>query len=150
MQAKAKKIGDVVVVYMRGIIDLDSQAAFHETCMKYLVNEKVVFCLKDLNFVGSNGITVFVNTLNEFLKHSLYGLRVFNVGVEFLRIFEANVRSFQLFENESLAAVSFDIPSVFQESSVAVPLNESSIIGVGADIQETLESSIHSDGIEVI
>lgn len=108
MQAKIKKDGDVTVVELSGKLDFETAEPFRETCQDVLLNNKVVFNLKDLNFVGSSGIGVFVNTLKEFTQKNPVPPKFCNVKSEFRKIFiSSEDPSFQVFEDEKTAVKSF-------------------------------------------
>ena len=61
MQAKIHKNGDITVVQLEGRIDFETTEPFRETCQDLLLNNKVVFNLSELSFVGSSGIGAFVS-----------------------------------------------------------------------------------------
>ncbi|MBK9293388.1 MAG: STAS domain-containing protein [Oligoflexia bacterium] len=113
MQAKIKKTGDITVVELSGKLDFETAEPFRDTCYDVLLNNKVVFNLKDLSFVGSTGIGVFVNTLKEFSQKNPVPPKFCNVKSEFKKIFNSEqseevVNPFQVFEDEKTAIKSFD------------------------------------------
>lgn len=104
MEAKFTQLGEVVLVTLKGRLDYEFTAPFRRTCLEKLVNEKVVFDLRELNFVGSLGLQEFVQTLDEMSRQSP-GIRLCGVSIEFKRLFESN----------GLGAISF-----FEESAQAI------------------------------
>ena len=90
MEAWIERSGDVVVVHLKGRVDYDSFEPFRQHCVSHLLKEKVIFNLKDLAFVGSIGITDFVETMTHMSKASTGGIKFASVGSEFRRIFEAS------------------------------------------------------------
>jgi anti-sigma B factor antagonist len=109
MQAKIRKDGDVTVVELQGRLDFETAEPFRETCQDLLLNNKVVFNLADLNFVGSSGIGAFVNTLKDFAKANPVPPRFCNVKSEFMKIFTSGGDiSLHIFDDEEKALSSFE------------------------------------------
>ncbi len=109
MQAKIRKDGDVTVVELQGKLDFETAEPFRETCQDVLINNKVVFNLADLSFVGSSGIGNFMNTLKEFAKTNPVPPKFCNVRSEFKKIFSSGEeQGFQIFEDEEAALQSFE------------------------------------------
>jgi anti-anti-sigma factor len=90
MEANFKLSGEVVVVELKGRLDLESAEPFRKTCLEKLVAKPVVFDLRQLNFVGSLGLKDFVVTLDSMSQRSRSGVRFCGVSSEFRRLFEAN------------------------------------------------------------
>jgi anti-anti-sigma factor len=110
MEAKFELRGEVMVVELKGRLDFESTAPFRKTCLEKLVQEKVVFDLKSLNFVGSLGLTDFVSTLDDMTQKSQPGVRFCGVSPEFRRLFEASgLSSQQIFETSETAVRSFSL-----------------------------------------
>jgi anti-anti-sigma factor len=108
MQAKIRKDGDVTVVDLTGKLDFETAEPFRETCQDVLINNKVVFNLSGLSFVGSSGIGVFVSTLKEFTSKNPVPPKFCQVKSEFRKIFSSNTESsFEVFEDEKSAIKSF-------------------------------------------
>ncbi len=109
MQAKLRKDGDITIVELHGKLDFETAEPFRETCQEILINNKVVFNLEELSFVGSSGIGAFVNTLKDFAKSNPVPPKFCNVRSEFKKIFlSAEEPPLQVFEDESTALLSFD------------------------------------------
>lgn len=108
MDAKFAVRGEVLVVELNGRLDLESTEPFRRTCLEKLVREKVVFDLKNLNFVGSLGLTDFVTTLDEMARKSQPGVKFCGVSSEFRRLFEAGgLAGHDIFESQEKAILSF-------------------------------------------
>lgn len=90
MEACFAVSGGVVVVELKGRLDFETSEPFRRTCMERLVQEKVVFDLKNLSFVGSLGLKDFVETLDSMAQKSNRGIRFCGVSSEFRRLFEAS------------------------------------------------------------
>jgi len=108
LQARIRKDGDVTVVTLMGRLDFETAEPFRETCQDILLNNKVVFNLADLNFVGSSGIGAFMTTLKEFAKTNPVKPHFCNVRSEFQKIFRTSMEdSYELYESENDALKSF-------------------------------------------
>lgn len=108
MQALVKEVpGGVIVVHLKGEVDLDSSEPFHKTCMQNLPQKNIVFNLKDLNFVGSNGLSSFLNTVKDLGKCAQ--LKFCCVGSEFRRMMLAteDIQDRHIYEDERSATLSF-------------------------------------------
>ena len=113
MKARIRKDGDVTVVSLVGRLDFETAEPFRETCQEMLINNKVVFNLQDLNFVGSSGIGAFVSTLKEFSKSNPVRPRFCNVKSEFQKIFRSTMdEGYDLYANENEALRSFLDPNI--------------------------------------
>src|SRR5579864_5702068 len=100
MQAKIRKDGDVTVVELHGKLDFETAEPFRETCQDILINNKVIFNLADLNFVGSSGIGAFINTLKDFASNNPVPPKFCFVRSEFKKIFSSGENDqFQIFDD---------------------------------------------------
>jgi len=115
MIMRAKHEGNVMVLELEGHLDFETTVQFRETC-KELIDKngtpRMVISLEKLKFVGSSGINQFIRVLKEF--NSLTEKpRYCRLSTEFVRIFRAFQTSrnpFEIFEDESTAKLSFDLP----------------------------------------
>ena len=117
MKTHIKKKGDTVVVSMDGRLDFETHVPLREDLSKLLRNTKtdsvptkIIVNLENLEFVGSSGISSFVQTLKDFTTESPTRPRYCNVRSEFKRIIKAfdEEELFEFFENEDRARKSFD------------------------------------------
>lgn len=108
MQAKFAVKGEVVIVELNGRLDFETTEPFRKTCLEKLVKEKVVFDLRNLNFVGSLGLKDFVSTLEDMTKSSRPGVKFCGVSSEFRRVFEASgLPAHEFYETQEKAIQSF-------------------------------------------
>lgn len=115
MKAMIRQEGEVFVIHLKGKIEFDSTEPFRNTVLSHLKNQKVVFNLENLNFVGSNGITPFIDTMEELCNTQGADVHFCNLSSEFQRIFEASaIQTLKIFENECVAKSSFH--EVFRNS----------------------------------
>ena len=111
MKARISQNGDVMVVHVSGHIDYETVSPFRETCMTQFRKRKVVFNLENLSFVGSSGITQFVQTLQDLAEASPDGLKVCQASSEFRKVLTSNdIRGLQIFEEQFQAEQSFFMP----------------------------------------
>lgn len=118
MKTNFKKIGDTVVVSMDGRLNYEIQEPLKEDLYKLVENtkkgdsvpQKIIFNLENLEFVGSSGISTFIQTLKELSNRASTKPRYCNVKSEFKRIIKAldDSGNFEFYENEEKARSSFD------------------------------------------
>ena len=89
MQASFERTDGVVVVELKGRLDFETSEPFRRTCLEKLIRERVVFDLRDLNFVGSLGLKDFVDTLETLADRAPRGVKFCGVSSDFRRLFEA-------------------------------------------------------------
>lgn len=109
MKAQMSTMDDVVVVNLSGRINMEYTEPFRDAILKDIGrrSNKIVFNLKDLSFVGSNGIMPFVQTLTELASSQNKELRFCAVGSEFQKIFAASpLANVQVFDNQDSAIAS--------------------------------------------
>ena len=114
MEANFMVASGVVVVELKGKLDFETSEPFRRTCMERLVQEKVVFDLRQLNFVGSLGLKDFVDTLDSMSQKTMgSGVRFCGVSSEFRRLFEASgLAGQEFFDNREKAIQSFITPGI--------------------------------------
>lgn len=119
MRTQIKRQGDTIVVSMDGKLDFGTYVPLRENLGKLIQNHKmtdsaeptkIIFNFENLEFVGSSGISSFVQTLKEFNQSTPLKPRYCNVRSEFRRIIKAfdEAEAFEIFENEEGARMSFD------------------------------------------
>jgi anti-anti-sigma factor len=87
MDAEISKSGEVTIVRLKGRLDFETPEPFRRNCLEKLVNEKVVFNLQELSFVGSCGITIFVELLSQFSQKNSFRPKFCGMNSEFRRLF---------------------------------------------------------------
>jgi anti-anti-sigma factor len=116
MKTQIKKQGDTIIVSMDGLLDFGTHVPLREDLGKLIratktdSTAKIIFNLENLEFVGSSGISSFVQTLKEFNTSSAKKPAYCNVKNEFKRVIKAfdEEEQFQFFDNEERARKSFD------------------------------------------
>jgi anti-anti-sigma factor len=100
MRSKTRLVGDTWFVTVEGLLDYETQDGFklelqrltRETQKADSSARRVIFDLKNLEFVGSSGITQFVQSITEFNQKSAAAgasVRLCNVGTEFQKVIQA-------------------------------------------------------------
>jgi anti-anti-sigma factor len=89
MEAKVENRDGVFVVTLCGRMDFESADSLKNRCLKSFMNQELIFNLSELNFVGSSGITPFLELLSELSKSLGPKFKICSVGSEFLRLFES-------------------------------------------------------------
>lgn len=109
MEAKVNHHNGVYTVSLKGKMDFESADALKSQCNRHFLQQNVIFDLNDLNFVGSSGITPFLEMLGALLRHNGTSLKVCSAGTEFIRVFEAGgLNGLEVYENEKQARQAFE------------------------------------------
>ncbi len=104
MEAKVQRKNGITVVNLKGYIDVETALPFRDACLKSLGknSDKVVFNLDGLNFVGSNGIIPFVESLHDLVDQTSAEIKFCKVSAEFQKIFKASpLRDIEIFNDEN-------------------------------------------------
>ena len=117
MRTLIKKDGDTIIVSMEGFLDFENQISLRDNLLN-LANQtrkndsqkRIIFNLENLEFVGSSGISAFIQTLKEFNATATSIPRYCHVRSEFQKLIRAfdEEEIFEFFENEDHARDSFD------------------------------------------
>jgi anti-anti-sigma factor len=116
MKTQIRKDGDAIVVSMEGRLDFETHIPLREDLARITerptdsVPKKIIFNLEKLEFVGSSGISSFVQTLKDFNAGVPNKPRYCNVKSEFRRVIKAfdEEEQFEFYESEERARKSFD------------------------------------------
>lgn len=117
MKTNIKKNGDTFVVTMDGRLDFETHVPLREDLTRLVKQaktdstpKKFIFNLEKLEFVGSSGISSFVQTLKEFNASVSTKPRYCHVKSEFKRVIKAFDEQdlFDFYDNEDRARKSFD------------------------------------------
>lgn len=110
MKSQIKKIGDTIVVSVGGKLDYETQEPFKENLKKIAANSKtdstptkVIFDMEGLEFVGSSGITQFIQTLKEFGTKTDQKARIMKASNEFKKVMKAfdEEQTFEFADNDA-------------------------------------------------
>lgn len=115
MEAKVLKVKGVTIVNLKGFIDVETAAPFKDACIKSFAKHgsKVVFNLEHLQFVGSNGIIPFVESLGDICDQESIQVKFCRVGSEFKKVFQASpLRDIEICNDEEGAITAFEVKKV--------------------------------------
>lgn len=91
MDAKVENRDGVYVVSLIGQMDFESADSLKAQCLKNFTGREVIFNLGELSFVGSSGLSPFMELLAEMSTALGSKFKICNVGIEFMRLFEDGV-----------------------------------------------------------
>jgi anti-anti-sigma factor len=112
MKTQVKKTADAIIVSMDGKLEFETQDGIrHELTRiaqqtkKDSTPKKLIFNLEGLQFVGSSGISSFIQTLKDVNSLAAEKPRFCNVKSEFQKIIKAfdEENEFHFFESEEKA-----------------------------------------------
>lgn len=143
MEIKFEQISvDIMAVYLKGRIDLETIERFLG-CLDHLRSYKVIFDLKDLCFVGSNGISIFVSAIQQLNQTSRMGITFCHASSEFKRIFAATlVPEIVVHEDFQKAhrAISLPLPQAITPSIENSAIPSVSSVDAGSNAYEGAKS----------
>lgn len=87
MEIKLVLDGDISIVSLSGRIELEKNQFFKLACLQKFSDKKVVFCMKNLNFVGSSGIQNFFGVLNDLNTTNKVTVKIAGLTPDFQRLF---------------------------------------------------------------
>lgn len=120
MEAQVTEAGGVLVVYLRGFMNFETTGPFRQACMKRFLHQPLVLDLKGLSFVGSSGLTDFVNVIREFKSSTQAPVKFSGLSLEFRRLFWASeLHDAEIYEDAFAAHSAFTQP----QSQTPIPLN---------------------------
>ena len=115
MIIRAKQEGNAVVLQLEGHLDYETIIEFEKTCQKIKTQSslnQLVVNMESLRFVGSSGISQFVNVLKSINQKDRRP-KLVHVSSEFEKILRAlqNSRNpFDIFETEAQGLMAFEMP----------------------------------------
>lgn len=87
MNIKILLDGDIAVVSLSGRIEIEKTHSFKKACLQNFTDKKVVFCMKNLSFVGSSGIQSFFGVLNDLNSNKQLNAKIAGLTPDFQRLF---------------------------------------------------------------
>ncbi|PWU15378.1 MAG: hypothetical protein C5B49_11855 [Bdellovibrio sp.] len=110
MKFAIKRWGDVTVISIEGILNIEQTQPFRQYCLDRFMSEKVVFNMKAASFVGSTGLQSFLDTIKNLDRGNSFGIKMVGVKPEFRRLLtHVETERISFFEEESLALSSFTV-----------------------------------------
>jgi anti-anti-sigma factor len=111
MNLNVKRIGNVVVVYLAGRLDVHLSAEIEKEINKIIQNESemhLLMNLSDVEYMSSSGLRIFVSTM-RILKEQKRQLKLCNMNNAVKKIFEVVelMDMFDIYDTEEEALKSF-------------------------------------------
>ena len=106
----------VVIIDLKGAVDFASAEPFRQTCIRELSQKNIVFNLQNLHFVGSDGLSSFMDTMELLQRQSR--LKFCCVSSEFKKLFADDhmMKTMDIYENEQSATEAFSERATEQSS----------------------------------
>lgn len=114
MRASVTRIADVVLVSLSGRIEVEKAKELKKVLMRDYKSAKMVFCLKEITFVGSYGMTIFFQILQDLAKENLCTIKISGAtrDLQFLMdSFEIVFSKFQTIDQAIQAFMSEEVQS---------------------------------------
>ncbi|MBN1496639.1 MAG: STAS domain-containing protein [Spirochaetes bacterium] len=111
MNLNLKRVGNVVVVYLAGRLDVHLSAEIEKEINKIIQNETdthLLMNLSDVEYMSSSGLRIFVSTM-RILKEQKRQLKLCNMNNAVKKIFEVVelMDMFDIYDSEEEALKSF-------------------------------------------
>ncbi|HOM87422.1 MAG TPA: STAS domain-containing protein [Spirochaetota bacterium] len=111
MNLKTKKVGNIVVVYLQGRLDVHLSADIEKEINKLIKDDPASHLLLNLagvEYMSSSGLRIFVSTM-RILKESNRKLKICSMNNAVKKIFEVVelMDMFEIYETEEEAIASF-------------------------------------------
>ncbi len=120
MEAKVENRQGVYVVTLSGQLNFESADSLRATCQKFFREKRVIFNLEKLSFVGSSGLTPFLELLSEMNRTHGKDIKICSVSSEFIRLFEAGeLYGLEIYDSESKAHMAFS--QAYTPAVIAAP-----------------------------
>ncbi len=87
MEIKLLLDGEIAVVSLSGRIEIEKTQSFKKACQQNFKDKKIVFCMKNLSFVGSSGIQSFFGVLNDLNASKTMTAKIAGLNPDFQRLF---------------------------------------------------------------
>jgi len=88
MEALVENRDGVYVITLRGQMNFESADQLKTKCLENFIEKEVILNLRELNFVGSSGITPFLEMLSALSLANGKKFKICSVSNEFMRLFE--------------------------------------------------------------
>lgn len=119
MEAKLSWYGDIMIVDLKGHLDFESVTELKKRSTRHFTQNKVIFHLKELSFVGSTGIRDFVDVLAQLSERNPFGLGVAEARTEYELLLEPyQGHTLVLFKSLEMAKKFFSLGHLEFEDSV--------------------------------
>lgn len=118
MKTSIKREEDTIVMTIDGTVDYETHEQFKENLHRLVRStektdsapKRIIVDLENLRFVGSSGISAFVQALKDFNSRSNIRPKYCNVASEFKKVIQAfdEEAQFEFFDSSNQAHDSYD------------------------------------------
>ncbi len=113
MEAKFYQTGEVTIVALKGRFEIEKTQAFRKACQVSLKGKKVVFCMKELHFVGSTGIQSYFQIIREFSNGNTHKAKIAELKPDFQRLWRtSDCGVVEIHDSLAAALKSFHMPTM--------------------------------------
>ena len=84
MRIEITRVEDVAIVHLEGHLNFETTEPFRRNYLEKLGSTKVIFHFGNLQFVGSSGISLFLELIKDFSHKTQQKPKFCNVGSELL------------------------------------------------------------------
>lgn len=126
MIIRARQEGNTVIFNLEGHLDFETITNFEVSCNRVIEKNsehRIVVNMQSLRFVGSSGISQFVQVLKTMNRRESKP-KLVSVSSEFekiLRALESSRNPFDIFENEAQGILAFDAPQPTESTLTPCP-----------------------------
>ena len=111
MDLNTKRVGNVIVIYLAGKLDVHVSAEIEKEINKIINSEPAAHLLLNLSrveYMSSSGLRIFVSTM-RILKESKRKLKLCNMNSAVMKIFEVVelMDMFDIYDTEEVALKAF-------------------------------------------
>lgn len=132
MKAIVENIDGVYLVTLEGQLSFEGADSLRRECIKKLGAKRIIFNLRSLSFVGSSGITPFMDLLSQLSKARGRDLKVCSVSSEFMRLFQSgDFNGLEIYETADQARRAFQ-----KQLDVVSAINKVDSFGLDCGIEE--------------
>ncbi len=109
MEAKVERIdGDIAVIHIGGRLLFERVCIFRRTMNAEFLGRNVIFNLNGASFVGSTGVTTFLDVVRELVESKICNVRMCCLSSEYAKIFIANpIDGLSIHKTQSEAEMAF-------------------------------------------
>lgn len=113
MKALMEWHDDIVVVSISGLLDFEKAYEFRKKSLRHFMQNKVIFSLKELSFVGSTGLSSFAETLSQISVKNPNGLSLCDVSFEYEKLLQPYVgEKLMIFKSLNIAKDHFALRNI--------------------------------------
>ncbi|MFZ4404599.1 MAG: STAS domain-containing protein, partial [Pseudobdellovibrionaceae bacterium] len=123
LNSKIYNHGYITVVALSGKIDVEKSYSFSVSAKKNFPQKNVIFCMQNVNFVGSSGIQAFFQTLEVLQTQLKSNILIAGLHPDFEKILRFTAKSeLKVYDTLENALTSFHLSHATFESNLEIDL----------------------------